>query len=344
MRRLLVLALLVLVAVFVSAQAGQSDPISQCMSHYGPTGNNPGLGVNVFSNLNFDVPQGATSASGSATLPLYPSWNILFTNNSAATVTDPTIAISTGLDPSVFDGQLPSSCSQPSLDPSGTLNLGLAAPGSIHGGSLGYDSSNVASPMVLPAAGGVVTETFTVRLTDPRLADGSVDVSVGNGDVAVLSQALPPNLDQGETVSADGNGVWNLNHAQLDKPYVFTALVEVGTAGPAPAPYIFSPPGFVQVGYPGNCSPCGLQMTGSSVTVADPNLDGAFAFSVDQADESWTVFHENILTTHYSEQTPRLTTDQCKKGGWQTFGIFKNQGDCVSFVATNGKSPPAGSS
>jgi hypothetical protein len=35
------------------------------------------------------------------------------------------------------------------------------------------------------------------------------------------------------------------------------------------------------------------------------------------------------------------TKDQCKKGGWQDFGVFKNQGDCVSFVAT-GKHPPAG--
>lgn len=32
--------------------------------------------------------------------------------------------------------------------------------------------------------------------------------------------------------------------------------------------------------------------------------------------------------------------DQCKDGGWQTFGVFKNQGDCVSFVATHGKNPP----
>jgi hypothetical protein len=34
--------------------------------------------------------------------------------------------------------------------------------------------------------------------------------------------------------------------------------------------------------------------------------------------------------------------DQCQNGGWQTFGVFKNQGDCVSFVATGGKNPPAG--
>lgn len=35
------------------------------------------------------------------------------------------------------------------------------------------------------------------------------------------------------------------------------------------------------------------------------------------------------------------TKDQCKKDGWQSFGIFKNQGDCVSFVATGGKNGPA---
>jgi hypothetical protein len=33
--------------------------------------------------------------------------------------------------------------------------------------------------------------------------------------------------------------------------------------------------------------------------------------------------------------------DQCKNGGWKTFGVFKNQGDCVSYVATRGKNPPA---
>jgi hypothetical protein len=37
------------------------------------------------------------------------------------------------------------------------------------------------------------------------------------------------------------------------------------------------------------------------------------------------------------------STKQCKQGGWQTFNVFKNQGDCVSFVATGGKKPPGGS-
>jgi hypothetical protein len=40
--------------------------------------------------------------------------------------------------------------------------------------------------------------------------------------------------------------------------------------------------------------------------------------------------------------------DECKHGGWATFvnvntgvQIFKNQGDCVSLIATDGKKPPA---
>ena len=36
------------------------------------------------------------------------------------------------------------------------------------------------------------------------------------------------------------------------------------------------------------------------------------------------------------------TKDQCKNGGWRTYGVFKNQGDCVSFVATGRKNPPGG--
>jgi hypothetical protein len=39
--------------------------------------------------------------------------------------------------------------------------------------------------------------------------------------------------------------------------------------------------------------------------------------------------------------------EECKKGGWMSFAtfgfaVFKNQGDCVSFVATGGKNQPAG--
>jgi hypothetical protein len=43
---------------------------------------------------------------------------------------------------------------------------------------------------------------------------------------------------------------------------------------------------------------------------------------------------------------PPLPTSkaQCKHGGWRTYGVFQTQGDCVSFVATGAKNPPADSS
>jgi hypothetical protein len=48
----------------------------------------------------------------------------------------------------------------------------------------------------------------------------------------------------------------------------------------------------------------------------------------------------NIVVT---DTRPFPTTkDQCKNGSWKSYGVFKNQGDCVSFVATGGKHPPAG--
>ena len=34
---------------------------------------------------------------------------------------------------------------------------------------------------------------------------------------------------------------------------------------------------------------------------------------------------------------------QCKNGGWRTYSVFKNQGYCVSFVATGDRNPSAGS-
>ena len=34
--------------------------------------------------------------------------------------------------------------------------------------------------------------------------------------------------------------------------------------------------------------------------------------------------------------------DDCKQGGWMTYKVFKNQGDCVSYVVTGGRNLPSG--
>lgn len=44
-----------------------------------------------------------------------------------------------------------------------------------------------------------------------------------------------------------------------------------------------------------------------------------------------------------SEPAPEMPSnkDDCKKGGWEAYGVFKNQGDCVSYVASGNRNQPA---
>jgi hypothetical protein len=51
---------------------------------------------------------------------------------------------------------------------------------------------------------------------------------------------------------------------------------------------------------------------------------------------------EDLYDLTVTDATAPLPTskDQCKNGGWRNFGVFKNQGDCVSYVATGGKNEP----
>jgi hypothetical protein len=57
-----------------------------------------------------------------------------------------------------------------------------------------------------------------------------------------------------------------------------------------------------------------------------------------------TVHIDNISVNGAVVGSPTSPTDkgQCKKNGWKAFNpTFKNQGDCVSYVATHGKNPPS---
>jgi hypothetical protein len=47
-----------------------------------------------------------------------------------------------------------------------------------------------------------------------------------------------------------------------------------------------------------------------------------------------------LVTTVIVNCALPASKDECRNGGWRNFPGFKNQGDCVSFVATGGKNPP----
>jgi hypothetical protein len=68
--------------------------------------------------------------------------------------------------------------------------------------------------------------------------------------------------------------------------------------------------------------------------VADGSDNCQTAPNADQADADG----DGIGSACDSSEKP-TTKDQCKNGGWKNFNdpVFKNQGDCVSYVATGGK-------
>ncbi len=55
----------------------------------------------------------------------------------------------------------------------------------------------------------------------------------------------------------------------------------------------------------------------------------------------WYGDNGGSLTVDIYRVNPRPTsTAQCLKDGWKSYGVFKNQGDCVSYVATGGTNRP----
>lgn len=67
---------------------------------------------------------------------------------------------------------------------------------------------------------------------------------------------------------------------------------------------------------------------------------GAAGVGTFREDTAWTPYVLPIQITASAPLVgPPTTKDQCKKDGWKTFNnpSFKNQGDCVSYVATGGK-------
>jgi len=101
-----------------------------------------------------------------------------------------------------------------------------------------------------------------------------------------------------------------------------------------------------------NVIPVGTTYTFTPATLAAGGSGLAFPTGTIQAidvliDVEGTADLSNI-TVNGQLQVPETTStptskDDCKNGGWKNFTpAFKNQGDCVSFVATKGKNGPNG--
>jgi hypothetical protein len=108
-------------------------------------------------------------------------------------------------------------------------------------------------------------------------------------------------------------------------------------------------------------SPPGFQFQGFFLTVVDGGSAGSGLDSFDASPTFYTsvgnivptdcsvpvspFFPERVTTgdivVHDAPPFP-TTKDQCTNGGWRNYPGFKNQGQCVSFVATGRKEPASG--
>lgn len=81
-----------------------------------------------------------------------------------------------------------------------------------------------------------------------------------------------------------------------------------------------------------------LALSGTTLVGKQIVVDSGFAFP----DGEQTVFVRNFIEDdHVHLVGPPTDVEQCKKGGFRDFDIphtFRNQGECVSFVASGGKS------
>ncbi len=89
-------------------------------------------------------------------------------------------------------------------------------------------------------------------------------------------------------------------------------------------------------------------MTIDGVVAGDGSMSGTWSDDCDGArGGTWSSTSGTATLIPVVVADVPTSKDQCKKGGWMTLvdaagNSFKNQGDCVSFVATGGKNLGAG--
>jgi hypothetical protein len=177
-------------------------------------------------------------------------------------------------------------------------------------------------------------QTFTAGVTG-RLDQVDLFVSrVGNpGDLTLQIQAVAAGVPSGAvlaTTTVPQSGITS-SFTWLSVPLASPAQV---TAGAQYAIVLSAP------------SPPGINFYGWSIGAFDaPYAGGKLTLSITSG-ATWGAFAAIFDTWDtafktYVSQAPSSIAD-CLKDGWQRFAQFKNEGDCVSFVATRGDNEGAG--
>jgi hypothetical protein len=196
-------------------------------------------------------------------------------------------------------------------------------------GAATFNSSGVqlvSSPSVAPGYAGIDIP-LPAGTTLSQISSLDADYQMTTGDCNVGAPRYSISLSSGANIFAYFGTAPNYHcgntrqyQSNLLQPYVDTSQLPGGTFYDTYAH--------------------ALQLAGDrQVTDLAVVLDGGWSSA-----QTAEIYSLSVNGTSINFGAP-TSKDQCKKGGWQTFinpGTFKDQGDCVSFVATHGKNGPNG--
>jgi choice-of-anchor C domain-containing protein len=179
-------------------------------------------------------------------------------------------------------------------------------------------SAFTASASVSPAAaGGSATITYTGDCTNAGSSCAATASFAGNDNYAASSsESASITIDKAPTTTSVSFGGGPTVY------YTGTAFTASASVSPAAA-------GSATIAYSGQCTLAG-------VCSATATYAGNGNYLPSSASASVTIKYPVVTTG-----------DRCKSGGWRFLtddlgNLFKNQGDCVSYVATKGKNKGAG--
>jgi hypothetical protein len=209
----------------------------------------------------------------------------------------------------------------------------LIVPSASATGTLDQSQTATSGLEVTVAASEWVAQTFTAGIT------GNLDqvdlflFRVGSpGDLTVQIQRVSGGVPSGSVLAsttvaqATVSDSFTWVSAQFSPPAQVTSGTQYAIVLSAPS----------AAGFPVN-------LYGWNFVFGNPYPGGRVVIS-STGGSSWGDFasvFDDADTAFKTYVTPLPTSlAQCMNGGWSSFPQFKNEGDCVSFVATGGKNPP----
>lgn len=186
-----------------------------------------------------------------------------------------------------------------------------------------------------PASTGFIAGVSAINLRIDTNGDGQPDAYM----------VFEPYQDQGN--AAVQTGVWQNWDAYRGgqaRWWINTGAAGCGQATPCTWSAIVAalPNATIEEGV--NCGPAGVKAPCPGSLGLN---QGSFNSGIVSNADALYVSVLGSRTTFDFELTPPppprpSSKDDCKNDGWKSYGVFRNQGDCVSYVATNGKNQPKG--